>query len=227
MLPKVLEQGLYSPSRAARLAGTTPGSAGRWLRHSSTPETALLRLELPQYALETNLSFVNLIELKVLCDLRSKGVTLQRVRQAVALLRELYEVRHPLAWTNLLTDGRDVFIRTLEDDGDRGILAASGRHLRNFVIDEAVAPFFKDIDFDDDTGLAARWYPRGRDGCVVIDPLLALGEPVLEKTRVETAALYDHILAGDSPEVVAQWYGLPTAQVVAAARFEKSLLGAA
>jgi DNA-binding transcriptional MerR regulator len=65
----------------------------------------------------------DLAELAILCDLRRRGFSLQRIRKMIALLR--HEFGHRLAdllargpGLHLLTDGESVFLR----DSERGVI---------------------------------------------------------------------------------------------------------
>lgn len=53
--------------------------------------------------------FVDLVQLRVLKALRDQGLSLQRIRKALAYLRKNFPTEKPLARLRLLTDGETVF----------------------------------------------------------------------------------------------------------------------
>jgi DNA-binding transcriptional MerR regulator len=58
-------------------------------------------------------SFLDLVQARTARELRSNGLSLQRLRKALSILREHPEqVKHPLAELRLITDGETVFTLT-------------------------------------------------------------------------------------------------------------------
>jgi len=92
-------------------------------------------------------------------------------------------------------------------------------------MEDVIRPFFKEVDFYDESDLARRWFPAGMDRRVVVDPAIALGEPTIADFGVPTALLAELAAAGDSPEAISDWYELPVADVARAVQFEGRLLG--
>jgi len=76
-------------------------------------------------------SFLDLIQIRVAKELREQGLSLQKLRKAIHVLKEHpEEVRHPLAELRLITDGKAVFRLTsdpeaLEDILKRGQLVSA------------------------------------------------------------------------------------------------------
>jgi uncharacterized protein (DUF433 family) len=93
------------------------------------------------------------------------------------------------------------------------------------VIEEVIQPFFQDIEFYHDSDLAKRWFPMGAGGGIMLDPAIAMGEPVLSDFGVQTSLLASLVASGDSVEKVADWYEVPPSDVRRAVHFENRLLG--
>jgi len=167
----------------------------------------------------TAVSFLDLVEIRLVTRLRAEGVSLQRLRQARILLSEQFGIRHPFAWSQLRTDGRDLFAKILEEDSER-VIQASGRNRANYVLPEVVEPYFRTIDFAADSQMAERVYPFGRGGGILIDARVSFGEPVLSGSRIPTLALAGFVRAGDSEVDIARWYGIEPAEVETARAFE-------
>lgn len=228
--PQLLGRGVYSLSRAAQLAGVSNSSARRWvLGYSSAGhrQPGLIPSDLPAIGNYRAVSFLNLVELKLLAAFKQEGLSFQKVRRAVEYLQAMHEVAHPLAWNKLSTDGRDVFVWVEHGSGENVVIQTTGRKSGHCVMDKVVAPYFHDLDFSPETQLASRWFPAGRDKPIVVDPGIAFGEPVIEGTRIATGLLYDRVAAGDTVDVVAKWYALQPEEVEQARKFEASLRGAA
>jgi hypothetical protein len=77
-----------------------------------------------------------------------------------------------------------------DDEVAPDVLEVSSRRTPFQVI---AGPIFRyslqDIEVDEHTELARRWWPQGQDVPVVVDPTIAFGAPVLVGPRVTTAIL--------------------------------------
>jgi len=225
----LLGKGLYSFPRASQLTGIPSQSLRRWAlgRTSgplSTSSRPLVPLELPSIEGEQALSFLNLVELKLVGEFRRLELPLQYIRRVVEVLRDSYDVDHPLACRRLLTDGRAIFAE-IDEHGDFACIEIAGRRPNHVVIEEVIQPFFQDIEFYHDSDLAKRWFPMGAGGGVMLDPAIAMGEPVLSDFGVQTSLLASLVASGDSVEKVADWYEVPPSGVRRAVHFENRLLG--
>ncbi len=221
-------RGIYSVPRAACLAGARPDSVRRWTVSRTDSSGPVIRSDYPLIDHEITLSFLDLVEIQFIARLRKERVSLQKLREAHVFISGEFNVPHPFAWKKLETDGRDLFIRFLEEDtGDSLIIKATGRRKANTVFPEVIEPYFHNIDFSPTTFLAERYYPQGPDGGVVLDPRVALGQPVVAGTRILTSTVADLLKAGDSSETISRWYGLTPEQVKQAWVFESGLRCAA
>ncbi len=91
-----------------------------------------------------------------------------------------------------------------------------------------IAPVIRElaaqIDFESSSELARRWYPLGRDGCVVLDPMVAYGAPSIAGRGVKTINVHDLFVAeSESIAAVRSWWDLTEDQVEAAVEFERRL----
>lgn len=216
-------RGMYSYARAAALTGTSPQSVRRWLlgyRAANVQRESVIALELPPIDDEVTVSFLNLVEIRLIGLLREKGVSLPRIREAAGYIATEHNIPQPLAWSGLRTDGRDVFL-SLGDE----CVQASGKRQGHLVMERVLEKYLQSLEFADD-GLARRWYPDSGHGEIMVDPLFLFGEPALKDTRLSTRVLSGHVAAGDSAQAVADWYEIPLARVKAAVSFERSILAA-
>lgn len=222
-------RGMYSFPRASELTGIPSQSLRRWAlgrtaAAGSASTRPLVSLDIPDIDDENALSFLNLVELKLVGEFRRLGLPLQYIRRVVEVLRDSYDFEHPLACRRLLTDGHAIFAE-IDERGEFACLEIAGRRPNHFVMQDVVQPFFKDIEFYHDSDLARRWFPLGLEGGIVIDPSIAMGEPVLAGRGLQTSMLASLVQAGDSPEEVADWYEVLPDEVRLAVRFESGLSG--
>lgn len=216
-------RGMYSYARAAALAGTSPQAVRRWLlgyQGVTSEHRPVVSLELSPIDDEVTVSFLNLVEIRLIALLREKGVSLPRIRQAADFITNEHGVAQPLAWAGLRTDGRDVFL-SLGDE----CVQASGSRRGHLVMERVLAQYLQSLEFSDD-GLAKRWYPDSGKGKIMVDPQYLFGEPAIRDTRLSTRVLFGHVLAGDSERTVADWYNIAIEDVRSAVKFEHSMLAA-
>jgi uncharacterized protein (DUF433 family) len=225
--------GIYSRSEVAHLLRMTPSRVTRWIRGYSywarsrpgrrTSQPAVVRVRPPRSSDLVVLSFVELMELRFVRALVSPpiGFSLQSVRRAAEIAAELFGTPHPFATGRIRHDGSKL-LALLSDD----TLVELTRQHEQLLASHVIEPFLRDVEFDDTTALASRWWPLGRGVPVVLDPAISFGAPVVEgtATRTDTVALLaSHVDAASAAES----YGIPIDAVGAAIRFEKELRAAA
>lgn len=164
------------------------------------------------------ISFLDVVEVHVAAQLRACGVSLQRVRKVHQRLQKDLGTSTPFARRELLTDGKDVFLRCATNDGDDAIYEAI---TKQHVIPKLILPFLRQLRYASVNSLADRW--NVADG-VVIDPRYNFGQPMLESCSVPTSVIAAEFSAnGNDPERIGGWFGITATDVMHAIRFEKSL----
>jgi uncharacterized protein (DUF433 family) len=222
--------GLYSFPEAARIIGVKPEKLRRWAGgyHRPAPANEYLRKPVIARYFENGqhiLTFLELVELLFVKLFRAEGVPMPVIRKAAEQAGERFGTLYPFAVKRFDTDGRRIFA-TLQEEA-RGVRVVEELGKGQLVFDTVVRPFFRKIEYRGD-GDALRYWPRDRDGRIVLDPERAFGKPIDAETGVPTKSLYDAVLAGGGqrPEVVAEWFGVPLDAVQAAVAYEQSLLAA-
>ena len=76
----------------------------------------------------------------------------------------------------------------------------------------------KDLDYE--AGIAFRWWPRGRDEPIVIDPRVSFGRPYVVRKGISTDAIRSRFAARESLDSIADDLDLTEAEAEAALRFE-------
>jgi uncharacterized protein (DUF433 family) len=151
------------------------------------------------------LSFTNLVEIHILRAIRKyHSIQLDNVRAALDYINEVFQVAHPLARETFRTDGADLFIErygqliNASKDGQLALKDSLSAHLAR------IEP--------DDAGLAIKLYPFTRSHeennprLVAIDPRVAFGRLVIDKTGIPTSLIAERYHAGDSIEDLADDY---------------------
>ena len=205
----------YSAAQAARLAGTTPATARRWLLgyeapgHQMAPVFGVGRATIEEGPLVV--SFLDLVEIAVVARFRSaqsrRGqVTLERLRHAHRYAREQLGFPYPFATLSLSEFGGHILHQFDTLYPGPGILAldTGGQWaLPGVVQDEMVR-----LDFGSADPFAIRWFPRGRSVPIVVDPHIAAGRPTILESGVTLETISRRWHGGESIEALAQDYDL-------------------
>jgi uncharacterized protein (DUF433 family) len=232
----VLGVGIYSRAEAARLLKVTQPRLRRsvlgytyWLhlgeRESLRKKPPVVSIDLPVIDDAVALSFVELMELRVVKAFIDNGIPLQRIRIAAELAMQHFDTKHPFASGRVFTDGKNIFKELAREAETSQVLELTkDRHLQ---IQSAILlkPFLDEISFSSETSLAQRWWPLSRAFPVVLDPKIAFGAPVIDGTAVRTEVVAGMAKASSKKSAAAA-YLLSEKQVGAAVEFE-SLLAAA
>lgn len=229
--------GIYTRSEASRLLGMSPGRVSRWVagytywlregrrkpdRRSRPP---VIRTELPQLRSVLALSFLELMELRVVKALTDRGLSLQHVRAAAQIASVAFDTKHPFASRRVFTDGKAIFSAVDDDPTAPNVVKWRKGEIIQVVAGPIFAQFLSEIEFDSTTSLARRWWPCGRKYPVLLDPAVAFGAPVAEKTGIRTTTIARycrHTSAGETAEA----FELPKRVVEAALNFEERLAAA-
>lgn len=228
--------GIYTPAEAAVLLHERPETVRRWAygykRTRASGRTAhapLIHTELPTLEGQDALTFVELIELLYIRAFERAGVSWKLIRDAANVAARMFSTRHPFALRQVYVDPHSVYGAVHEDDGSESLvqLVGHGQH----AIPQLVKPFLEQIDFGAND-VARRWWPMGRDGGVVVDPLFAFGAPVVEEVGIRCRTLANTVAAerpvhGDGAvEYVAWTYEISPRSVDTALRFQQWLRAA-
>lgn len=237
--PRVpLGVGIYSRADAARLLHLTPQRLGRWVRgytywlkSGATPrrtkQPPVVSTDLPAIDGTLALSFLELMELRVVKAFVTKGVPLQRVRVAARRIADAYGTTHPFAHRRVYTDREQIFVALSEAGVEPDLLQVTGRRAAGQLVAGGIFDrYVEEIDFEAGTALAERWFPLGRDAPIVLDPHIAFGAPVIVGTRIRTDVLTLYA-AGNPVSSIARAFELDAVRVQSAIDFETQLTRAA
>ena len=236
--PRVpLGVGIYSRAEAARLLRLTPQRLGRWVLgytywlKAGTPRRThkppVVHTDLPMIDGTVALSFLELMELRVVKAFVGKGVPLQRVRVAAQRIADLFQTTHPFAHQRVYTDREQIYVALSDVGIEPDLLQVTGQHASSQLIAGGIFDrYLEETDFEETTALAGRWFPLGRQVPIVLDPHIAFGAPVIAGTGIRTDVLSLYA-AGNPPPAVARAFELELPRVQAAIDFETQLARAA
>lgn len=229
--------GIYTRSEASRLLGMSPGRVSRWVagytywlregrrRPDRRSQPPVIRTELPQLGSVLALSFLELMELRVVKALTDRGLSLQHVRSAARVASHEFNTQHPFASRRVFTDGKAIFSAVDNEPSTPNVVKWKKGEIIQVVAGPIFAQFLNEIDFDRTTSLARRWWPCGRKYPVLLDPAVAFGAPIAEKTGIRTTTLARYC-RHTSPGETAEAFELPKRVVEAAFNFEERLAAA-
>ncbi len=222
----------YTAAEAGRLTGFRPERVRRWLRgyayhypvSDGGPKTLVHQqpviqrdgVEYDRYA-----SFLELIDLIFVRSFLDHGLSLQKIRAALAESEKIIGGHH-FAQQVYFTDGHKIYLKLDARKEENLLELMSGGQ---WVISEVIRKEATQIDFDDDTGFAEKWYPEGRDKGIVLDPKINFGAPTIVGKGIRTSNIYDLFVAeSGNTEQVSNWMNLEKSEVKAAVDFEAVLV---
>jgi uncharacterized protein (DUF433 family)/GNAT superfamily N-acetyltransferase len=182
------------------------GLALTWLTEALNPVRGHIARR-PDYA------FSDLISLFVVRELRRLGVRMSKIRQAEQHMRETTGLERPFVHQEVMTDGRDVWV---VGDEPHQVEAASGPRGQQ-ASRTALAAYLKSVQYTDN--VASTWSPAEH---VLVSPHVQFGEPVVQGTRVPTAAVAD-VAESAGANRAATRLGITQAEADAAIVFEQKL----
>jgi uncharacterized protein (DUF433 family) len=214
----------YSITEAAGYLGMSKHTLRSWALGRSYKKRGSGRvgLSLPLIATADHknglLSFFNLVEAHVLSSTRQlHGVQMHKIRMAIAYVQEHWPSDHPLLSSEFHTDGKNIFVKTLEET-----ISASEKGQLSF---RSIIDAYLDRIESDARGLPIRLFPfrigtqQEQSKRVVIDPFVSSGQPVVAGTGVPVSILNARHQAGETIGELAADYGLEPIDIKEAIRF--------
>jgi uncharacterized protein (DUF433 family) len=220
-----LSSGVYTIPDAAKLLQINQQLLRRWLtgypvdsalaqdRHFPGPGALKNR----GFGRDRHFGFLTLIEIFTAYHLRRRGFSMHQLRLFRIELAHRFETEFPFALRGLLTSGH----KLLKEMGESALLELGTGGQTAF--EKVLHPFCEKIDFDGTSNLAARFFPKGRDSSIVVDPRHAFGQPVIVGTNLTTAALAFRLRGGESESDLANDFDLTEQQVREVRDFELAL----
>jgi uncharacterized protein (DUF433 family) len=167
------------------------------------------------------LSYLQLIEVAMVATLRSMGVSLKRLRVARDFLATRFQAEYPFAQLKLKTDGAHVMKDLEESEGPwvRRLLVPSA--YGQIAWAEPIEDRIHEFDYDAIWSLAVRWYPRGADGPIVVDPKIAFGAPITRVGSIPTSVIKGRYQSGEEIAEIVDDFQISSDVVRGALAFER------
>lgn len=220
--------GYYTIPEAGRLTRIPSLNIRRWLGGYDYTHKGQIRhmgpLWKPQLPANNNhieLGFRDLIELRFVQAFLDAGLTLNTVRTCLDVAREYVGEERPFSTRKFRTDGRTIFLESVERAGEDQLLNLKKRQ---FEFKRLIERSYKDLDVNKDTVVS--WRPFHGKPSIIVDPERAFGQPIVARFGVPTATIAQAVRAEGSVKAVARLFEVPTAAIRDAVAYEKTLLAA-
>lgn len=230
----ILEVPRYTAAYAGRLSGLRSERVGRWLhgyryQYSTLDNSPILKekepvIERGKSTGTTHASFLDLIDLLFVKHFIKRGFSLQKIRKALIEAKGITGDHH-FAHRSFFTDGSEIYLQ-IKDRKDTALLQLlSGGQ---WVIKDIIKQLATQIDFQEETGFAEKWYPLGKHKQIVLDPNICFGSPILIGRGIRTENVFDIFTAehGKSKDL-SKWLDISLQELQAAVSFERILVNAA
>lgn len=208
----------YPIWQAARLANVTPQTARKWLLgYEGTygpvaPVFGDRERRSPGASQVLMLSFVELVELAVVARFRKRPrpIKIDRIRDAHTFARNDFGLEYPFASIKLLQWGGHIVHQFPELNpsypSDAVALDMQGQPTLPGMVTFELK---HNLVFSERDPFAERWYPRGRETPIVVDPAVAAGRPSIDGTGVTIATVMARWKSGEKIRELSRDYDIP------------------
>lgn len=202
----------YSITESAHYAITLPQTVAHWHYYEGKVGPAI-----PGKERGKPLSYLQLIEVAFVATMRKENISLQKIRKAREYARQTFEVEFPFAELRWQTEGTHLLLELTDILGDTELE-------KLIVADKAgqeawkpvMAERFKEFEYEED--LALKWYVRGRENPIIIDPRVSFGAPTVQ--GLPTWVIKGRFEAGETVPEIRNDFKVETDNIVHALRFE-------
>jgi uncharacterized protein (DUF433 family) len=164
-------------------------------------------------------SFLDLVDLLFVKKFIDEGISLQRVRKALNEASLVLGTGH-FARQLFYADNKNIYLQLRKEGNTILQLLSGGQQAIPSVIEQLT----RQIVFDTSTGLAARWFPQGPEGLIVLDPRISFGRPSIVKKGIATETVYDLYMGGrKNQRNITDWLNLTNEEVEAAIQYEERI----
>jgi len=167
------------------------------------------------------LTYLELMEVSVVAGFKEAGLPLRKIRAAHDYLSQLLRTPYPFAAQQLKTEGTHIIAEMPEskrlETGLGQLLIADKRG--QIAWEAVILGRYAQFVYETEIAFPVRWYPRGQNVPVVIDPRIHFGQPTIDD--IPTWAIADRVRAGEDLQFVADDYELSVEKVRIALEFEE------
>lgn len=219
------ETPLYTVADAARIVDVPPSTLSSWAkgylrRFPDRPDVrghSIITFQPPPCHGAPSIPFIGLAESVVLAAVRKSGVSMQRIRPALAELEREIGIAHALASRKLFTDGAEL----LYDYGQQQSDTVEGRSAQDLVVVrngqrvfvDVISDYLKSIRYGKDGYPEVIRLPTYRRADVVVDPSRSFGAPIFERGGARVEDVLERFWADESLDELAGEFGVPVDQL--------------
>ena len=214
----VLSGGIYSLKEAAFFSRLSTKTLKRWYLGDSSTNQVFQQKELIEDG--DFINFLDFIQALAVRELRvHHNVPLPKIREAVSLLQNEYNITYPFARHHrTYSDGNKILIQI-----ENNLIQLNRPHANQLTMKPIVELYLRELKFNA-AGLAHQYRPA--EG-IVLDPSLRFGEPLLEKSGYTALSIYDSVISEGDFDIVSALYDIELDQVKYAYKYIDSLKNAA
>lgn len=190
---------IYTISEAAHLAKVSYQTIRNWLYGYKT-DYGDVKPILGKQEKAPLVSFLQLAEILVASSFRRNRIKPERIRLAHDFAKSKWGIEYPFASLKLEPLGGHILHRfDQEKPGDS--LATLDTKTKQWTLPEFVIDRLHSFEYELD--LVAKWYPKGKDIPIVVDPRISAGLPTIVDRRVTLQTIYKRFKAGYSITFIA------------------------
>jgi uncharacterized protein (DUF433 family) len=214
------EAPLYTVAEAARFLGVPMSTLSTWAkgyvrrppgRSEVRGASIITSVDAPRNF--PAIPFIGLAEGMLLAAFRRAGVSLQHIREAVAILEKEIGIDHALASRRLYTAGAVILFDYADAEHEEELADLTEVVKRQRVFAPVVREFLKRIDYAPDGWAARLVSPATERPIVIADPSRAFGQPIFIHGASRVEDVLDRWKAGDPLAEVAEDFGVPVEDV--------------
>ena len=199
----------YTVSDAAKLAGTTAPTVRRWIWGNEI--APVFGTKSASAGQPVTISFLMLAEILVAVRFRRRNIRLETIRQAHTFACDFLKVSHPFAFSEFDTLGGHIMHEFSLQTGEPALYRALDTKGMQAALPMPVLERLLQLDFIEERGLAARWFPLGRNVPVVVDPRFAAGRPSIAGRGIRAKTILTRFFSvGESISALAEDFELDT-----------------
>lgn len=205
-------KGIYVTRDVAKILNISYERANRWI--TSLWDGKLGRQFQEKYSWEIEdsraISFHTLIELFVMGQFHEAGVKSKDVLLAHQEMSKAFDTKFPFALKSVIEGiSFDPKTKKIYWDDHGTPVNLNGTKQLNISF---IKLLLKRLDFDQ-SDMAAKFWPRGKENSIVVDPQRKFGHPILDGRNIYPETLHGYFKAGDSIPFIAYIFEITEKEV--------------
>lgn len=214
-------RGVYSLAEASRYTGLHHSRIRPWFKpRSDKMGRGPIFTSDYVHNSEWALSFLDLIDVLVVGELRKINVPMLEIRRCYSRLRKIFKTKHAFCHRKLYADGKRIIMEDIDEKGEAALIEV----LTTQEVFKEIKNLLKRVHYSDVTNLAKLWNIAPG---VIIDPRRCWGKPVVRSgktiTGISTLVIANNYYGNDEDaDFVADLYDIRSADVLNAVEFERT-----